>query len=134
MTFGKYEDAAATAEFDRRTETGNAAADHQKVGRGRGKQPRCSHTLFPGRTRRLTRQRLATLRPEGDVTLHPHEKNGCGSHPLEAGMATIAHARILGVFFPRPRPMYVYVDVVVVDHDPFNAEVHDDVMKIFEIR
>src|SRR4029079_15968254 len=93
-----------------------------------------AHGLLPGRTRRLTGQRLATLRPERDIALHPHEKNGCGSHPLEAGMASIAHARILWIFFPRPRPMDVYVDVVVVDHDPFNAEFHDDVMEIFEIR
>jgi hypothetical protein len=48
-------------------------------------------------------------------------------------MAAMAHAGIVGIFFPEPRPMHVDIDVVTIDHDPFNAEIHHDVLERFKI-
>jgi len=48
-------------------------------------------------------------------------------------MAPMTNAWILRILSPQSRPMHIDVDVVIVDHDPFGAKVHGNVVERFEI-
>lgn len=54
-------------------------------------------------------------------------------YPLEPGMTSLPNTGVVRIFLPHSLPVDVHIDVVAVDHDPFDLELKRDGLKGVEV-
>src|SRR5262249_26017343 len=133
VSFREDQHPAIAAEFQGCAQTGHSTANDEEVSWRNKWRRAAKHTLSFWFSGGLTRQGLAPVRAERNIALHSLQEDSLRSHPLQARMASVANAGVLRILFPQSLPMDVDVDVIIVNHDPFDSELHRDVVKRLEI-
>src|SRR5215813_386701 len=133
VSFREDQHPAIAAEFEGCAQTGHSTANDEEVSWRNKWRRAAKHTLSFWFSGGLTRQGLAPVRTERNIALHSLQEDSLRSHPLQARMASVANAGVLRILFPQSLPMDVDIDVIIVNHDPFDSELHRDVVKRLEI-